>query len=83
MKLDKSNSVLDPDRVRDLSVEVYKRRLEDSSGGGSGAVERMLENDADGGKKLRLRAASYDSLSRAYVEALDVDFPRVQRKESK
>lgn len=45
-------------RVRDISVEVYKRRLEHDSR--SGAVARMLAADADGGAKLRIRAAFYD-----------------------
>lgn len=59
-----------PTEVRNISVEVYKRRLEDSSGGGTGAVERMLAKDDDGGAKLRGRAASYDALTRAYLAVL-------------
>lgn len=56
------------EEVRDISVEVYKLRLEDSSG--EGAVDRMLEKDGDGGDKLRHRASSYDSLTRSYLAVL-------------
>jgi hypothetical protein len=52
------------DEIRDLSVRVYKLRLEASS---KGAVARMLAKDADGGEKLRGRAESYDPLTRAYL----------------
>lgn len=58
------------EKVTDLSVAVYKIRLEESSGGGKGAVERMLEKDGDGGKKLRGRASAYDPLTKAYIEAM-------------
>lgn len=59
-----------PDQIRDISVEVYKRRLEDSC---RGDTERMLKKDAekdpnDNGKKLRGRAACYDPLTRHYVD---------------
>ena len=56
-----------PDWIRDISVAIYKMRLDDPSGGGHGAVERMLAKDGDAGQKLRGRAASYDPLTRAYV----------------
>ncbi len=56
-----------PEQIRDLSVEVYKMRLEDSSPGG---VARMLEKDDDDGAKMRGRAASYDKLTRAYLKVL-------------
>jgi hypothetical protein len=56
-----------PEQIRDLSVEVYKMRLEDSSLGG---VSRMLEKDDDDGAKMRGRAASYDKLTRAYLKVL-------------
>lgn len=56
-----------PDEIRDISVAVYKARLEASS---KGAVDRMLESDADDGRRLRGRAAAYDPLTRAYLEIL-------------
>lgn len=56
-------STLTADQVRDISVAVYKIRLED-------AVARMIEKDKDGGEKLRGRAASYDGMTRAYLEVL-------------
>jgi hypothetical protein len=60
--------IIAEDEIRDISVAVYKLRLE--QGGRKGAVERMLEKDADGGKKLRGRAESYDPLTRAYINVL-------------
>jgi len=75
--------VLDPERVRDLSVKVYKMLLDAPNGGGPGATVRMLDKDNDGGKKLRGRAGSYDPISRAYIEALGVKFPMIPRKEPK
>lgn len=56
-----------PEQIRDISEKVYRRRLEDES---KGNVVRMLEKDADGGKKLRGRAQQYDALTRAYIEVL-------------
>jgi hypothetical protein len=55
-----------PGKIRDISVEVYKMRL------GPDDTRRMLENDGDGGKKLRERAHSYDALTRCYLEVLNV-----------
>ncbi len=55
---------LSPEAVRDISVAVYKARL------GAADTARMLAADGDGGVKLRQRAASYDPLTRAYVEIL-------------
>ena len=60
----------DPEYIRDISEQVYRAHLEHSSGGGPGAVQRMLDDDADGGKKLRNRAGAYDPLTRAYLDAL-------------
>ena len=61
-----------PEEVRDISVEVYKRRLDLTSYGGrdTTATERMLKADGDGGEKLRIRAGSYDPLTRIYLEVL-------------
>lgn len=59
-----------PEQITDISVEVYKLRLNDPSGGGPGAVARMLKKDADDGKKLRGRAKSYDRLTKAYINSL-------------
>jgi len=75
----------DPEFVRDVSVEVYKLRLEDANG--PGAAERMLAADKrgeidTGGKiiktklDLRGRASAYDPLTRAYFVALKIPKPR-------
>ena len=55
----------DPERVRDVSLEVYKLRLEASS---KGAVKRMIEEH--GADYLREAAASYDTLTRVYLSVL-------------
>ena len=60
--------VFEPVRLRDISVAVYRKRLVQDSG--PGADERMLAKDADGGLKMRGRAAAYDPLTRAYLEVL-------------
>lgn len=60
----------DPEFIRDISERVYRIKLEDSNGGGPGAVQRMLEKDDDGGVKLRNRASFYDQVTRAYLEVL-------------
>ncbi len=57
-------------RVRDISVAVYTKRLDQECKGNSA---RMLAKDNDGGVKMRGRAASYDSLTRAYLEVLGVE----------
>lgn len=62
----KNEAILDPERVRDISVEVYKMRLID----GGGSAERMMKDDDDNGEKLRGRAKSYDALTRAYLKVL-------------
>lgn len=54
---------LTDEEIRDVSVEVYKKRLGDDD------TRRMLEKDSDGGAKLKNRAASYDGLTRAYLDA--------------
>lgn len=59
----------DREKVRNVSVEVYKARLEDASPGGAA---RMLAKDADDGARLRERAGSYDPLTRHYMRALGV-----------
>ena len=53
----------DADHVRDVSEAVYRDRLGND-------LDEMLEKDADGGKKLRDRAGSYDALTRSYLRAL-------------
>jgi hypothetical protein len=58
---------MNADRVRDVSVAVYKLRLEASN---KGAVDRMLAKDGDDGQKLRDRAGSYDALTRVYLQVL-------------
>lgn len=64
---EKAETLRRAEEVRDISVEVYKRRLEDSQ---AGAVDRMLAKDEHDGSKLRSRAASYDALTRAYMAVL-------------
>lgn len=59
-----SREAFTDEKIRDISLAVYKIRL------GNADVGRMLEKDADGGKKLRTRAGSYDILTRAYLEVL-------------
>jgi hypothetical protein len=56
----------DPKMVRDISEAVYRMRLGDDD------TQRMLAKDNDGGEKLRGRAKSYDSLTRCYLEVLEV-----------
>lgn len=53
-----------PVKIRDISVEVYKKMLD------RGDLERMLAKDDDGGKKLRSRAGIYDNAVRATLEVL-------------
>ena len=45
------------DEIDDLLLRVYNARVDTDSGPGSAA--RMMENDADGGKKQRTRALFY------------------------
>ncbi len=59
-----------PEQIRDISVEVYKMRLEQDC---KGNTERMLKKDNDGGVKLRGRAGAYDSLTRCYLKVLRSD----------
>lgn len=54
------------DKVRAISIEVYKERL------GPVATERMLSDDNDGGKQLSMRAGCYDSLTRCYLRVLKI-----------
>ncbi len=58
----------DNEMVRDLSEKVY-RDLFERDNHPPGAVARMLEEDGDGGVKLRERAGAYDRLTRAYLRA--------------
>jgi hypothetical protein len=57
----------DAETVRNVSIAVYKMRLEASS---EGAVERMLKKDGDAGKKLSGRAQAFDTLTRCYLRAI-------------
>ena len=62
------------DEIRDISVAVYKLRLEDRN---EGAVARMLAEDRkrnpnDTGERLRERAGSYDPMTRAYLKVLAI-----------
>lgn len=59
-----------PSYIRDISEKVYRAKLDDMSGGGPGASDRMVEKDGDEGQKLRNRAGQYDSLTRFYLDAL-------------
>jgi hypothetical protein len=52
------------DYIRDISEKVYRDQL------GADDMARMIEKDKDAGQKLRNRAASYDSLTRSYLEIL-------------
>lgn len=69
----KQELAAEAERIRDISVQVYKLRLVQESG--EGAVERMLARDNEkrpgcGEELLRARAASYDPLTRAYEKIL-------------
>jgi hypothetical protein len=59
--------VFDETLVRDISEAVYRKRLDQDC---HGNVKGMLAKDNDGGKKLRVRAGCYDTLSRTYLSAL-------------
>lgn len=63
----KRTAEFDPEKVRDVSEAVYRRRLEDDC---KGNLEKMLKKDGDGGVKLRNRAGAYDTLTRAYMRVL-------------
>lgn len=63
----------DPNRVREISVAVYKREL------GEDDTRRMLEKDADDGSKLRGRAQAYDALTRSYLDVLN-EIGLIQRR---
>lgn len=57
-----------PEYIRDISEQVYRKRLIAESGGGT--PDRMIAKDKDNGEKLRNRAGSYDPLTRAYLDVL-------------
>ena len=69
----------DPEYIRDVSVYVYRMRLEQEC---EGNVERMIAKDEDGGKKLRNRAGQYDPLTRVYLDVLGFKPPSRTPKES-
>ncbi len=54
----------------ELTVAVYKQRLEQTS---DGAVQRMLERDNDEGIALRTRAMSYRPIVAAVLAELLLD----------
>lgn len=54
--------------VRDISLAVYKERLEADSG--KGAVARMIRKHGDNGERLREYAGAYDKLTRSYLRAI-------------
>ena len=58
---------LTPDQVDDLCEAVYKIRLEEDC---KGNVQRMLDKDNDGGKKLRGRSKFYRPAVMATLQAL-------------
>lgn len=62
----------DADYIRDLSVKVYRLRLEQDC---PGNVARMIAKDEDGGEKLRNRAGAYDALTRCYLKVLGFEPP--------
>jgi hypothetical protein len=57
--------------AEELAVEVYKLRLEDATGGGKGAVARMIANDGDQGQMLANRSESYIPVMRAVLKVLE------------
>lgn len=63
----------DPEKVRDISLKVYRMALNDPSGGGEGSADRMVADDKDGGVKQRNRASLYDRQTRFYLEVLGVE----------
>lgn len=73
----------DADYVRAISVRIYKHRLEDRSGGGPGAVERMLGKEGGRGT-LNNNASAYDALTRTYLslfaEMFDVDIGKERKR---
>ncbi len=58
----------DPEVVKLLTIETYKRRLEDDC---AGNVERMIAADKDAGQKLEARAQAYSPIVRAVLRALE------------
>ncbi len=64
--------VYTPEKIRDISETVYRLRLGDED------VARMSKKDADNGEKMRERAASYDTLTRAYLQVLGLMAPPVR-----
>lgn len=57
-------SPYDDKMVRDISEKVYRKRL------GPEDTASMIDKDKDNGEKLRARAGSYDTLTRAYLEII-------------
>lgn len=57
--------VYDPEYVRDVSEAVYRDRL------GADGVERAEDDPKRGAAWLRRNAGAYDTLTRAYLDALN------------
>jgi hypothetical protein len=66
----------DPDHVRDISERIYRRKLDTECGAGTA---KMTDDMIAAGEKwpdgkipmsIRARAASYDKLTRLYLEEL-------------
>lgn len=70
---DKALPPVDREAIRDISERVYRAGL------GPKDVASMIEKDGGKPDKLRRRAGAYDTLTTAYLNALDIPLPRVER----
>lgn len=66
----------DHEAIRDISLAVYRQKV------GEAGVARMLAADADGGVKLRNRAASYDNTTVCYLIALGLPIPTKEQADN-
>jgi hypothetical protein len=62
------------EKIRDISLQVYRMSLDHPSGGGKGSADRQVAEDKDGGIKQRNRAGAYDKLTKFYIEVLEHQF---------
>lgn len=53
-----------PEQITNMSEALYRLRL------GPAEVAAMLLEDQDDGQKIRMRAKSYDSMTRDYLEII-------------